>query len=63
MKIILKNFIKSKKLSIHLPAIHCLQIVHLMQQIGIQYHHNHNTSEGYEDFFLIQEDFLQSLLS
>ena len=32
VKIILKNLIQRKKLSIRLLAIHCLQIVHLMQQ-------------------------------
>ena len=32
VKIILKKLIQRKKLSIRLLAIHCLQIVHLMQQ-------------------------------
>ena len=32
VKIILQNLIHRKKLSIRIPAIHCWQIVHLMQQ-------------------------------
>ena len=32
VKIILKKLIQRKKLSIRLPAIHCLQIVHLIQR-------------------------------
>ena len=32
VKRILKNLMHRKKLSIHLPVIHCLQIVHLMKQ-------------------------------
>ena len=32
VKIILKNLIQRKKLSMHPMIIHCLQIVHLMQQ-------------------------------
>ena len=32
VKIILKNLIQRKKLSIYLLAIHCLQIIHLIKQ-------------------------------
>ena len=32
VKMILKNLIQRKKLSIHLLVTHCLQIVHLIQQ-------------------------------
>ena len=32
VKIILKNVIQRKKLTIRLLAVHCLQIAHLMQQ-------------------------------
>ena len=32
VKMILKNLIQRKKLSIYLLVIHCLQIVHLVQQ-------------------------------